>query len=102
MTDTKSRVVANIEMLPKHPVWALIGIVVGGFIVHLMLTQVGELSDMLDAMSEAEPSWLFVSVAAMLSTHFGAGIAEMGSVEGNLPFLRTVERCSSPGRRPTG
>jgi uncharacterized membrane protein YbhN (UPF0104 family) len=90
VAGTKSRLVTDIEMLPKHPVWALIGIVVGWFIVHLVLTQAGELSHMFDAVGEAEPPWLLLCLAAMLATHVGAGIAEMGSVDGDLPFVRTV------------
>jgi undecaprenyl-diphosphatase len=78
-------------MVPEHPVWALFGIVVGWFVIHLVLTQVGELSHMVDATGEAAPSWLAACILAMLATHVGAGIAEMGSVEGDLPFFRTVE-----------
>jgi undecaprenyl-diphosphatase len=91
MTGHTSRLVADIEILPKHPVWALCGVVVGWFIVHLVLTQVGELSGMLDATAEAQPGWLAACFLAMAATHVGAGIAEMGSVEQSLPFLRTVE-----------
>ncbi|HUQ62261.1 MAG TPA: lysylphosphatidylglycerol synthase transmembrane domain-containing protein [Acidimicrobiales bacterium] len=87
----RSHLVADIEMLPKHPVWALIGVIVGWFIVHLVLTQVGELGKMFNAMGEAEPLWLAACILTMMATHIGAGIAEMGSVDADLPFVRTVE-----------
>jgi uncharacterized membrane protein YbhN (UPF0104 family)/membrane-associated phospholipid phosphatase len=61
-----------------------------GFAVHLLLPQVGELRQTLDAVVHASPGWLLLGLAGSVLTYLGAALALTGASPVGLAFGRTL------------
>jgi uncharacterized membrane protein YbhN (UPF0104 family)/membrane-associated phospholipid phosphatase/tRNA A-37 threonylcarbamoyl transferase component Bud32 len=62
----------------------------GGFAVHLLLPQVGEVTRTLEAVRRASWEWLVAGLVASAGTYFAAGVAQLGAVRQPLALGRTV------------
>jgi undecaprenyl-diphosphatase len=61
-----------------------------GVAVYLLLPQVGELHETLDALKSAQWGWLVAAVLASVLSYIGAGIGMLGAVAEHLALLRTT------------
>ena len=62
----------------------------GGFAVHLLLPQIGEVGRSADAIRGASWGWLIAGLVASAGTYLAAGVAQLGAVPRNLALGRTV------------
>ncbi len=70
------------------------------FAIHLLLPQVGELRQTLDALGSASWGWLVVGLLASAATYLAAAVAQLGAVGPPLA-LGELPRSSSPARSRT-
>jgi uncharacterized membrane protein YbhN (UPF0104 family)/membrane-associated phospholipid phosphatase/tRNA A-37 threonylcarbamoyl transferase component Bud32 len=68
----------------------LLMLIGGGFAIHLLLPQVGELGQTLGAIEQARPGWLMIAAAVSVTTYPAAGLALVGASPVALPYWRTV------------
>jgi glycosyltransferase 2 family protein len=78
-------------------------LVAGGFAVHLLLPQVGELGQTLGALQAARWSWLAAAVVLSAASYLSAAAAQLGAVDPPLALGRTtlVQVASSFANRLT-
>jgi undecaprenyl-diphosphatase len=81
----------------------LLLLVAGGFAVHLLLPQVGEVRQTLDALQAADWAWLVVGLALSAASYPAAAVAQLGAVDPALALGRTtlVQVASSFANRLT-
>ena len=75
------------RLRPVAVLWLLFALVG----VHLLLPQVGELSQTWAAVRRASVPWLFAAIALSAGTYLAAAVARLGTVEPALDLGRTVE-----------
>jgi undecaprenyl-diphosphatase len=68
----------------------ILALAAGGFAVHLLLPQVGQLHQTLETIRHAHPVWLVVAALAAAVTYLAAAISQMGAVEQPLSLVRTT------------
>ena len=76
-------------MTRVHP-RTLLAVLGGGFAVHLLLPQVGEVSRAIDAARGARWGWLAAGLLASAGTYLAAAVSQLGAVAAPLAFGRTV------------
>ncbi|MBV8235085.1 MAG: flippase-like domain-containing protein [Acidimicrobiia bacterium] len=64
----------------------LIALAAFGFAVQLLLPQVGEFSQTVDAVTSAHWAWMIAAAGAATATYAAAGLAQRGAVERRLPL----------------
>jgi glycosyltransferase 2 family protein len=110
LTELRERAAtaAGTEPPPLEPLTrvrpsTLLLLVAGGFAVHLLLPQVGELHQTLDALRTARWSWLAVGLALAAASYLAAAVAQLGAVDPPLALGRTtlVQVASSFANRLT-
>ncbi len=94
---------SRLEPLTRVRPGTLLLLVAGGFAVHLLLPQVGELQQTLDALQAARWDWLAVGLALAAASYLAAAVAQLGAVEARLALGRTmlVQVASSFANRLT-
>jgi glycosyltransferase 2 family protein len=93
----------RLEPLVRVRPQTLLLLVAGGFAVHLLLPQVGELPQTLDALAAARWDWLAAGLALTAAGYLAAAVAQLGAVEPPLALGRTtlVQVASSFANRLT-
>ena len=93
----------RLEPLTRVRPSTLLLLVAGGFAVHLLLPQVGELRQTLDALRTARWAWLAVGLALSAAGYLAAAVGQLGAVEPPLALGRTtlVQVASSFANRLT-
>jgi undecaprenyl-diphosphatase len=64
----------------------LVALAAFGFAVQLLLPQVGEFSQTVDAVTSAHWAWILAAAGAAAATFVAAGLAQRGAVERRLPL----------------
>jgi glycosyltransferase 2 family protein len=92
-----------LEPLTRVRPSTLLLLAAGGFAVHLLLPQVGELRQTLDALRTARWAWLLVGLALAAASYLAAAVAQLGAVDPPLGLGRTtlVQVASSFANRLT-
>jgi uncharacterized membrane protein YbhN (UPF0104 family)/membrane-associated phospholipid phosphatase len=92
-----------LEPLTRVRPGTLLLLVAGGFAVHLLLPQVGELRQTLDALQAARWSWLATGLVLSAAGYLAAAVAQLGAVDPPLALGRTtlVQVASSFANRLT-
>jgi undecaprenyl-diphosphatase len=80
----------TLEPLTRVHPRTLLAVLGGGFAVHLLLPQVGEVGRAVDAARGARGGWLAAALLASAGTYLAAGISQLGAVAAPLAFGRTV------------
>jgi glycosyltransferase 2 family protein len=93
----------RLEPLTRVRLSTLLLLVAGGFAVHLLLPQVGELRHTLGALRMARWEWLVVGLALAAASYLAAAVAQLGAVDPPLALGRTtlVQVASSFANRLT-
>jgi len=93
----------RLEPLTRVRPSTLLLLVAGGFAVHLLLPQVGELRQTLEALRTARWAWLAVGLALAAASYLAAAVAQLGAVDPPLALGRTtlVQVASSFANRLT-
>jgi uncharacterized membrane protein YbhN (UPF0104 family) len=93
----------RLEPLTRVRPSTLLLLVAGGFAVHLLLPQVGELHQTLNALKAARWDWLAVGLVLAAASYLAAAAAQLGAVHPPLAFGRTtlVQVASSFANRLT-
>ena len=93
----------RLEPLTRVRPSTLVLLVAGGFAVHLLLPQVGELRQTLDALQAARWAWLLVGLGLAAASYPAAAVAQLGAVDPPLALGRTtlVQVASSFANRLT-
>jgi len=78
------------EPLTRIQPTTVLWLVGGAFAIHLLLPQVGELRNTMDALRSVRWEWLIAGGIAAASLYFAAALAMMGAVERPLAFGRTT------------
>jgi undecaprenyl-diphosphatase len=91
----ESAVAAGIEAPQLEPLArvrprTLVGVVGGGFAIHLLLPQIGEVGRTVDAARGASWGWLAAGLVASAGTYLAAGTAQVGAVSRPLALGRSV------------
>ncbi|HEY7136127.1 MAG TPA: flippase-like domain-containing protein [Acidimicrobiia bacterium] len=79
----------ELEKLSRVRLRTVLMVATLGVAVYLLIPQVGELSDTMDALKSAQWGWLVAAVLASAITYVGAGIGFNGTVTEHLALLRT-------------
>jgi uncharacterized membrane protein YbhN (UPF0104 family)/membrane-associated phospholipid phosphatase len=79
-----------LEPLTRVRPRTLLFLVAAGFAVHLLLPQVGELPQTLDALKEARWDWLAVGLVLSAASYLAAAVAQLGAVDPPLALGRTT------------
>ena len=92
-----------LEPLTRVRPRSLLLLVAGGFAVHLLLPQVGELQQTLNALKAARWEWLAAGLALAAASYLAAAAAQLGAVDSALAPGRTtlVQVASSFANRLT-
>jgi glycosyltransferase 2 family protein len=92
-----------LEPLTRVRPGTLLLLLAGGFAVHLLLPQVGELRQTLDALQAARWSWLAIGLVLSAAGYLAAAVAQLGAVDPPLALGRTtlVQVASSFANRLT-
>ncbi|MGH9011739.1 MAG: phosphatase PAP2 family protein, partial [Acidimicrobiia bacterium] len=80
----------DLEPLARVRPRTLLLVVGAGFAIHLLLPQVGEVGQTVDAIRRASWGWLIAGLAASAGSYLAAGIAQLGAVQQPLALGRTV------------
>jgi undecaprenyl-diphosphatase len=80
----------RLEPLTRVRPRTLLLLAAGGFAVHLLLPQVGELRQTLGALQAARWSWLAVGLVLAAASYLAAAVAQLGAVDPSLAFWRTT------------
>jgi glycosyltransferase 2 family protein len=93
----------ELEPLTRVRPRTLLLLVAGGFAVHLLLPQVGELRQTLGALQAARWTWLVAGLALTAASYLAAAVAQLGAVDPPLALGRTtlVQVASSFANRLT-
>jgi len=93
----------RLEPLTRVRPGTLLLLVAGGFAVYLLLPQVGELRQTLNALEAARWDWLAVALALAAASFLAAAAAQLGAVDPALALGRTtlVQVASSFANRLT-
>jgi glycosyltransferase 2 family protein len=93
----------RLEPLTRVRPRTLLLVVAGGFAVHLLLPQVGELPQTLEALEAARWDWLTVGLVLTAASYLAAAVAQLGAVDPPLALGRTtlVQVASSFANRLT-
>jgi uncharacterized membrane protein YbhN (UPF0104 family)/membrane-associated phospholipid phosphatase/tRNA A-37 threonylcarbamoyl transferase component Bud32 len=93
----------QLEPLTRVRPRTLLLVVAGGFAVHLLLPQVGELRQTLAALERARWEWLAIGLVLSAASYAAAALAQLGAVDLALPPGRTtlVQVASSFANRLT-
>lgn len=79
-----------LEELRRVRVRTVLMVATLGVAVYLLIPQVGELHETIDALKSAQWGWLVAAVLASALTYIGAGIGMLGAVAEHLALLRTT------------
>jgi glycosyltransferase 2 family protein len=82
--------VPELEVLPRIRLRALIVLLLGGFAVHLLLPQIGELPRTLEAVRSANVGWLLLALAASAGSYAFAAVSQIGATASPLAFGPTL------------
>ena len=88
--DRTGTEVTELERLTRIRPMTIVWLAVGLFAVHLLLSQVGELHQTLDALGDAQIGWLAATLIISAATYIAAAVAQMGTVAPTLPLGRTT------------
>jgi uncharacterized membrane protein YbhN (UPF0104 family)/membrane-associated phospholipid phosphatase/tRNA A-37 threonylcarbamoyl transferase component Bud32 len=80
----------RLESLTRVRPGTLLLLVAGGFAVHLLLPQVGELRQTLEALRTARWAWLAVGLVLAAASYLAAAVAQLGAVDPPLALGRTT------------
>jgi len=79
-----------VEPLTRVQLRTVLSLAGGAFAIHLLLPQVGELRQTLDALRSVRWEWLVPSTLGAASTYLMAALAQMGAVDHPLALGRTA------------
>jgi undecaprenyl-diphosphatase len=79
----------QLEQLTRVRLRTVLMVLTLGVAVYLLIPQVGELHETIDALKSAQWAWLVGAVLASALTYLGAGVGFDGTITERLPLLRT-------------